>query len=351
MDNNEQNIPAVSGNVEAGQVSSDAGAQVSGEGMTPIGNGDIGTAEPEMGTMANLAAEKEEAPAEEVTASKTGVVLSSKQSAVISERKDLYKRMVNSYAERFADQAKAPKAKMTDAAHVLKVMREAEKSARNGAKAAGAELDEANEAGQNARDEAYEKAIVRIMDHNAKGSKTAKAKKMPKNSLTQKAWNMPNRPSIANNVRMNSSQVEPLLSSFDTMMSTAKGLIDTMGNMSKNLVRQLAKTDNVAGLGSVTAMANNGLAGNRNLVKNFNTISKPLAFPKNTASIIRNNNGSVLPISSAAASAKPKTKTAKKRKARGLRTSKKAAKKNNDALEAPSLSTIVEEGPNNFTNL
>ena len=158
MDNNEQNIPAVSGNVEAGQVSSDAGAQVSGEGMTPIGNGDIGTAEPEMGTMANLAAEKEEAPAEEVTASKTGVVLSSKQSAVISERKDLYKRMVNSYAERFADQAKAPKAKMTDAAHVLKVMREAEKAARNGAKAAGAELDEANEAGQNARDEAYEKA-------------------------------------------------------------------------------------------------------------------------------------------------------------------------------------------------
>jgi hypothetical protein len=100
-----------------------------------------------------------------------------------------------------------------------------------------------------------------------------------------------NRPSVSKNMKVNSSQVNSLLTSFDTMMTTAKGIIDTMGNMSKNLVRQLGKTENTNGLQQTITAANNGISGSKTMMRNMNALSQPLEplGSSKTASIIGNN--------------------------------------------------------------
>jgi hypothetical protein len=312
--------------------------------------------------------------------------------------------MKESFKEKFGMNTTA-KPTMTNAAHILSLMNQAEKKARNGAEAAGAGPEEMAEAGQNARSEAYNKGISEVTSgYNSAGkftSKRSSKSKVPVN-YTQRVSNTSfvNRPSVSKNMKVNSSQVNSLLTSFDTMMTTAKGIIDTMGNMSKNLVRQLGKTENTNGLQQTITAANNGISGSKTMMRNMNALSQPLEplGSSKTASIIGNNasglrskasglrsnasalrsnaspfnsnipgfgnnmnlsappfkNSNLLPMSYN--TSKRPNKTKKVRSKSRTRATKKAAAPNSKYIpyvnenEQKSLTTIVEETQNNLNS-
>jgi len=334
--------------------------------------------------------------------SKKGVVLSVKQKSVIDKRNEIFSRMKKSFEEKFGTD-KSAKPTMTNAAHIMRRMSEAEKKAREGAEAAGAGPEETAEAGQNARQEEYDSAISDVMSgYNTAGKRMTKRAAYTKNSYTQKTANsyLVNRPPVSQNIKVNSSQVNSLMTSFDTMMNTAKGIIDTMGNMSKNLVRQLGKTENTMGLQQTMATANNNLSGSKSMMRNMNVLSQPLeplgtsstasvinnfGSRRSNASAFRNNSASAFGNSSASAlgsnlssfgnsrpaslnssllpmglnqSRQSRTKRGKNRTS--LKKTKKATKRSannkytpyvaNETNGLPSLTSIVEEGPNNLRN-
>jgi hypothetical protein len=329
--------------------------------------------------------------------SKKGVVLSVKQRGVIEKRNEIFSRMKKSFEEKFGTD-KSAKPTMTNAAHIMRRMNEAEKRARQGAEAAGAGPEETAEAGQEAREGEYDIAISEVMTgYNGTGKRMTK-KAVPsysKNSYTQKAANnsyLVNRPAVSQNIKVNSSQVNSLITSFDTMVNTAKGIIDTMGNMSKNLVRQLGKTENIAGLQQTVTAANNALSGSKSMMRNMNNLSQPLeplgtsntasvinnfgtrrsnvsAFGNTSASALGNNlssfgknvstrgNNTLFPM---AASKSKQSRTKRGKNSSVSRKTKKRSKKpvntkytpyvTNETNGLPSLTSIVEEGPNNLQN-
>jgi len=328
--------------------------------------------------------------------SKKGVVLSVKQKGVIEKRNEIFSRMKKSFEEKFGTD-KSAKPTMTNAAHIMRRMNEAEKRAREGAEAAGAGPEETAEAGQEAREGEYDIAISDVMTgYNGTGKRMTK-KAVPsytKNSYTQKAANtyLVNRPAVSQNIKVNSSQVNSLMTSFDTMVNTAKGIIDTMGNMSKNLVRQLGKTENIAGLQQTVTAANNAFSGNKSMMRNMNNLSQPLEplGTSSTASLINNfgtrrSNVSALENSSASAlgsnlssfgknvsapsnnslfpMAASKSKQSRSKRGKNSSVSRKTKKRSkkpvntkytpyvtNETNGLPSLTSIVEEGPNNLQN-
>lgn len=381
---------------------------VSAEGAPVSAEGTANTAEvdePNLDTMSKMVNNDTTTPLESKppqSESKKGVVLSVKQKSVIEKRNEIFSRMKKSFEEKFGTD-KSAKPTMTNAAHIMRRMSEAEKKAREGAEAAGAGPEETAEAGQNARQEEYDSAISDIMTgYNTAGKRMTKRAASTKNSYTQKATNsyLVNRPAVSQNIKVNSSQVNSLMTSFDTMMNTAKGIIDTMGNMSKNLVRQLGKTENTMGLQQTISAANNTLSGSKSMMRNMNVLSRPLEplGTSSTASVINNfgsrrSNASAFANSSASAfgnssasalgsnlssfgNSRPSSlnnsllpmglnQSRKSRSKRGKngsisRKTKKGTKKSanvnytpyvsNDTNGLPSLTTIVEEGPNNLQN-
>ena len=295
----EENTPSPEENTpppEENTAVSAEGAPVSSEGSVKSDDVD----EPNLDSMSKMINNDTTTPAESnipeepLSESKTGVVLSVKQKDVITKRKEIHSRMKESFKEKFGANTTA-KPTMTNAAHILSLMNQAEKKARNGAEAAGAGPEEMAEVGQNARNEAYNNGISEVITgYNSAGKFTSKRSKTKRPvNYTQRVSNnsFVNRPSVSKNMKVNSSQVNSLLTSFDTMMTTAKGIIDTMGNMSKNLVRQLGKTENINGLQQTITAANNGISGSKTMMRNMNALTQPLEplASSNTANIIGNS--------------------------------------------------------------